>query len=71
MRPSDLRSYLQQRGQVSLIDLSARFDASPELVQEVMTYWQRKGKVIARQGSCGSSCKGCAAGQVTFYDWQE
>lgn len=71
MTPSDLRTYLRQRGQASLIDLAARFDSDPALIQDVLGYWQRKGKVHASGAACGKSCNQCNNHQTIFYQWQE
>lgn len=71
MTPSELRTYLRQRGQASLVDLVARFDTDPEVVRDVLGYWQRKGRIQETAAGCGKSCGNCNNGPVVFYQWQE
>jgi hypothetical protein len=70
MTPSELRAYLKTRGEASLTDLSAHFDADAGLVEDVLAYWQKKGNIQTTSADCGNkSCpQGC--GRVAFYRWQ-
>lgn len=71
MTPSDLRSYLRQRGQASLQDLAVRFDSDPDLVRDVLGYWQRKGRIRETVAGCGKSCNQCHHGHLVVYHWEE
>ncbi|MDR3056016.1 MAG: FeoC-like transcriptional regulator [Zoogloeaceae bacterium] len=70
MTPSALRSYLRERGQASLPDLTAHFGVGVGLIEDLLAYWQRKGKILQNTAVCGKACvQNC--GQVVFYRWQE
>lgn len=70
---SDIRDYLQQRGQASLGDIALHFDADPAAVQGMLDIWIRKGKVEKRAAtaSCGSSCQQCDPSSTEIYTWSE
>ncbi|MCX8145929.1 MAG: FeoC-like transcriptional regulator [Azovibrio sp.] len=70
MTPSQLRSYLRTHRQASLAELASRFDADPGLVQDVLAYWQQKGKVRV-SGGCGKPCSQCNNSALVIYQWQE
>jgi len=69
---SDIRNYLQQRGQASLSDISMHFDTPPEAVKGMLETWIRKGRVQRRLAnpSCGSSCSQCGPATTEIYQWQ-
>lgn len=72
MTPSDIRAYLKTRERASLVDLAARFDADPQAILGVLSYWQRKGKVLEIKGAtCNKGCSGCGASNLSLYQWQE
>ncbi len=68
---SDIRRYLEQRGQATLADIALHFDASPDAVRGMLEVWMRKGRVQRRMatGSCGSSCNQCAPAATEIYVW--
>jgi putative ferrous iron transport protein C len=68
---SDIRRYLEQRGQASLSDIALHFDADPDAVRGMLEAWIRKGKVIKRSStaSCGSSCQSCDPASTELYVW--
>ncbi|MEE9342970.1 MAG: FeoC-like transcriptional regulator [Gammaproteobacteria bacterium] len=68
---SDLRKYLEERGQTSLGDIALHFDASPEALQGMLDIWIRKGKIEKRSAtaSCGSSCNQCEPTATELYVW--
>ena len=68
---SDIRQYLEQRGQASLGDIALHFDADPDAVRGMLQAWIRKGKVIRRAStaSCGSSCQQCDSASTELYIW--
>ena len=51
---SDIRDYLQYRGQSSLADIALHFDIEPEAVRGMLEIWVKKGKLHRR--SATSSC---------------
>lgn len=66
---SDIRRYLQQRGQSTLADLCAHFDADPDAMRGMLQVWVRKGTVLkqAVNASCGSSCTKCDPSATEIY----
>jgi hypothetical protein len=72
MTPSELRGYLRERREASLLDLACHFETDAEVVKDVLAYWQRKGKIVhvAAGAACGKACARQCAG-TEFYRWQE
>jgi len=68
---SDIRRYLEHRGQASLADIALHFDADPEAVRGMLDAWIRKGRVIRRAsaGACGSTCQSCDPASTELYVW--
>ena len=68
---SDIKNYLQQRGQASLGDIALHFKSDPEAVRGMPDVWIRKGKVIKQTStaSCGSSCQQCDPATTEIYVW--
>jgi len=68
---SDIRNYLQQRGQASLNDIAMHFDTPPEAVKGMLEIWIKKGRVQRHLAnpSCGSSCSQCAPATTEIYEW--
>lgn len=69
---SDIRSYLQQRGQASLADVALHFDSDPDAVRGMLEIWVKKGKVHRRSAtsSCGTSCSQCDTAATEIYVWE-
>ncbi|WP_456372689.1 FeoC-like transcriptional regulator [Thiolapillus sp.] len=70
---SDIRAYLQERGQASLSDIARHLDVTPEVARDMLQLWLKKGKVqrIAATPSCGSSCSQCDPATTEIYVWGE
>jgi hypothetical protein len=68
---SDIRRYLEHRGQASLADIALHFDADPDAVRGMLDAWIRKGRVIRRAStaSCGSTCQSCNPASTELYVW--
>ncbi|HZJ81759.1 MAG TPA: FeoC-like transcriptional regulator [Guyparkeria sp.] len=71
---------MRQRGAAPKRDLVYRFDAPPALIDDLLDFWMRRGRVqcMASHGGCrDSTCGGCAigadaganAGLDTWYGW--
>jgi hypothetical protein len=71
MTPSQVRAYLRERGQASLVDLAAHFDTDPQHLEAVLALWEQKGKVRKTLAACGKGCSGCSIAPAVFYTWQE
>ncbi|VAX14546.1 hypothetical protein MNBD_GAMMA24-2715 [hydrothermal vent metagenome] len=68
---SDIRRYLEQRGQATLADIALHFDADPDAVRGMLAIWIRKGRVYRRLASaaCGSRCQQCDPAATEIYVW--
>jgi hypothetical protein len=69
---TDLRRYLQQRGQASLTDIAYHLDAEPDAIKGMLEHWIRKGRV--RRHEAGAACSGCSkcdAAKMEVYEWVE
>jgi hypothetical protein len=67
---TDLRSYLERRGQASLGDIARHLDADPEAVRGMLEQWIRKGRV--RRHLAGAACGGCSQCEgsgLEVYEW--
>ncbi len=70
---TDVKKYLQQRGQASLGDIALHCDADPDAIRGMLETWIRKGRV-AKSGataSCGTSCQACDPASTEIYSWVE
>lgn len=70
---SDIRNYLEQRGQATLGDIALHFDAEPDAVRGMLELWMQKGKVHRQMAtaSCGDSCSQCDPSATEIYVWNE
>ncbi len=68
---SDIRHYLEARGQATLADIALHFDAAPDAVRGMLEVWIRKGRVHRQMAtaSCGSSCHQCDPAATEIYLW--
>jgi putative ferrous iron transport protein C len=68
---SDIRKYIEQRGQATLVDMANHFEADPEALRGMLNVWIRKGKVTRHvcTSSCGSSCTRCDSAATEIYAW--
>ena len=68
---SEIRDYLQERGQVSLQELALHFDSDSDALRGMLAHWIRKGQVSRHStaASCGSRCTQCDPASVEFYVW--
>lgn len=69
---SDIRKYLQDRGQSSLADIAVHFDVEPDAVRGMLETWIKKGKLNRRSAttSCGTSCSQCDTAATEIYVWE-
>lgn len=68
---AEVRDYLRERGQASLAEIASQFDASPQVVRDMLEVWVRKGKVQKglATASCGSRCNQCDSATIEYYFW--
>jgi putative ferrous iron transport protein C len=70
---SDLKSYLEARRQATLADLALHLRAEPEAVREMLSIWERKGRVrrLSAPAGCGRTCTSCKPAATEVYLWVE
>ena len=68
---SELKAYVQQRGQVTLADVVNHFDVDADVARDMLQVWINKGKMRCMQAaaSCGSSCSRCEPLATEIYVW--
>jgi len=68
---SDIKRYLIERKQASLLDISTHFDSDVNAVRGMLSVWEKKGKVkkLSATASCGSGCDKCDPASVEIYLW--
>ncbi len=68
---SDIRRYIETRGQVALADIALHFDADPDAVRGMLEVWIQKGKIYRQMAtaSCGGSCTQCDSATTEIYVW--
>jgi hypothetical protein len=67
---TDIRRYLEQRGQASLGDIARHLEADPEAVRGMLEHWMRRGRV--RRHLAGTACGGCSqceGDKLEIYEW--
>lgn len=68
---SDLRSYLQQKGRVSLNELVLHFHVDANALRGMLEKWIGKGKVrlMSANSNCGTNCCKCDPLLTEIYEW--
>lgn len=71
----EIKKLLEEREQMSLMDLARHFYVSENIMQSMLAQWVKKGRVEIREqgGLCGSTCGSCdESGQVKIlYRWKK
>jgi hypothetical protein len=75
--PLAVRDYLKRRGAAPKRDLVYRLDVSPALVDDLLAFWMRRGRVRCLDGGAccaGPACNGCPVatddvGMDAWYGW--
>lgn len=68
MKLGEIRRYIKQRGKTKPTEVATHFDISKEAAIFALDFWVKKGKIIIKGASCGSSCNGCGTSDET-YQW--
>jgi putative ferrous iron transport protein C len=70
---SDLKGYLETRGQATLADMALHLRAQPDAVREMLSVWERKGRVrrLSAPVGCGGACTRCNPAAAEVYLWVE
>ena len=68
---AELRTYIMQKGRVSLKDLVDHFHVEAGALQGMMQKWIHKGYVrkSSQTTQCGTQCCRCDATLTEFYEW--
>ena len=77
--PLAVRDYLRRRGAAPKRDLVYRLDAPATLIDDLLAFWMRRGRVRCLDGGvccAGSACNGCPVasddhGMDAWYGWVE
>jgi hypothetical protein len=69
---SDLRAYLEERGEASVADMALHFDTAPDALRPMLEVWLKKGKVerFTISPNCGGNCNRCAPEVTEIYRWR-
>jgi hypothetical protein len=69
---SDIKAYLQARGQATLSDMMVHFNADAEALRPMLDVWVRKGKLerFSVSPDCGGNCNLCAPEATEIYRWK-
>lgn len=64
MLMTDISQYIELNGRASLLDLSRHFKIQESAMQQMLSFWLKKGKITlvdASQSSCstGKKCSDC------------
>lgn len=55
---TEIRDYLKQHGQVSVMDIAYRFEVEPEVIRSMVAKWINKG-MVEEFDVLTQKCKGC------------
>jgi hypothetical protein len=69
MTISDIKGYLQKRGQAHLIDIANHFGSEPDAVLGMLEHWQRKGRIARTAIPKCNGCNRCGDAAPEFYRW--
>lgn len=68
---SELTGYLAEHKRVALLDLSYRFESSPDALRGMLEVLERKGRVRRVEGgaACTKGCTKCNPQTLETYEW--
>lgn len=70
----EIKTLLQQRQQMTLLDLARHFYVSENMMQSMLEQWLKKGKIekLTVSSSCSSGCGGCneSSDNQFVYRWR-
>ncbi len=69
---SQVRDYLEKRGQATLAEIALHFDTEPEAMRGMLERWVSKGRIERRkvEAACGASCNRCDPAAMELYVWR-
>ena len=69
MTISDIKRYLQQRGQAPLSDIVNHFGSEPYVVLGMLEHWQRKGRIGRASAAKCAGCNKCDGAMLEVFRW--
>jgi hypothetical protein len=68
---AELADYLARHRRAALLDLSCRFESSPEALRGMLERLERKGRVrrLAGGAPCAGTCGKCDPASLETYEW--
>ena len=69
MSVSEIKDYLQQRGQAPLADIANHFSAEPDAVTALLEHWQRKGRISQVRVPKCNGCNRCGDSAPVLFRW--
>ena len=69
MTLSDIKKYLVDRQQATVMDIANHFYSQPEIVKDMLQHWLRKGKIEQLQTQGCSGCNKCDGTAMEIYRW--
>jgi putative ferrous iron transport protein C len=68
-----LKSYLKEKGIVSLEELAAYLDEDPNVIQDMLEHFIRKGQVVKKVSSdrCDTCTMHCGIDLLAVYEWKD
>jgi hypothetical protein len=69
MTISDIKGYLQKRGQAPLIDIANHFRSEPDAVLGMLEHWQRRGRIARISIPKCNGCNKCGDAAPELYRW--
>jgi putative ferrous iron transport protein C len=68
-----LKSYLMAKEAVTLEELAMHFDEDPNVIQDMLEHFIRKGQVIKKvpNARCDACTITCGLEHLSVYQWQE
>lgn len=66
----ELKRYLADRRRASLGEMAIRFDVEPDALRQMLSHWERKGRVRCHRPElpCKKGCSACGAAPE-IYEW--
>jgi Na+-translocating ferredoxin:NAD+ oxidoreductase RNF subunit RnfB len=69
MTVSDIKGYMQQRGQAPVVDIANNFGSEPDAVLGMLEHWQRKGRIVRISIPKCNGCNKCGDAAPELYRW--
>ena len=68
---TDIQSYLQKCGKISLAELALHFQMDTDAIRPLLKRLINKGRIRLMKGEKCASCSHCSSEMIEFYEWVE